>query len=213
MNAIPHALRTFCSLPAWQIIIAYGLFDIGKKLKNIKLRKVDVLCLISIIFSIMFLLNFGYYLKKYYIVYPRDCSSDWQYGHKQAVNFAWENKDKYDKIYFSRDYGEPYIFFLFYTQYPPAKYQQLPKIRAKRYNWVWVDQFDKFYFPDFTDPGDSVLEIYEREKDNGSLLFVGMPGDIPLEWKTGIPIFIIKKINFLNGEVAFEIGEAKNKEK
>jgi len=206
MNAIPHALRTFCGLPAWQIIIACGLFDIGKRLKRVRLGKTSALLPAATIFLIAFLLNFGYYLRRYYLVYPRDYSSDWQYGHKQAVNFAWENKDKYGKIYFSRDYGEPYIFFLFYTQYPPAKYQQLPKVRTKRYDWVWVDQFDKFYFPDFSDPGDSVLEIYEREKDSGSLLFIGMPGDIPLEWKTGMPIFTIKEINFLNGKMAFEIG-------
>jgi len=200
INANPHALRTFCAFPAWQIIIAFGLFGISQKLKNIKLRKVNILYPISIIFFIMFLLNFGYYLRRYYVVYPRNYSSDWQYGYKQTVNFVWQNKDQYDKIFFTRHYGEPYIFFLFYSQYPPSEYQMANKKRAERYNWVWVDQFDKFYFPDFSDPGDSVLDIAEREK--GNLLFVGSPGDIPKEW-------MIEKVYLPNGKVAFEVGRNK----
>jgi len=204
INANPHALRTFCALPAWQIIIAFGLFNIGQKLKNIKWKEINILYPISVIFSLALLLNFAYYWHQYYGAYPKEYASDWQYGYKQAVNFVRQNKDQYDKIFFTRHYGEPYIFFLFYSQYPPAEYQTANKKRAERYNWVWVDQIDKFYFPDFSDPGDSVLDVAEREK--GKLLFVGSPGDIQQEW-------MIEKVYFPNGKVAFEIGSAEGKVK
>jgi len=197
INSNPHGLRTFCSLPAWQIIIALGFFAAYQVL-----RKSSPVCrrLAITVFSLLFLVNFVFYWNQYYVVYPREYANDWQYGYKQAVKFVWENKDQYDKIFFTRDYGEPYIFFLFYSQYPPAEYQTANKERVERYNWVWVDKIENFYFPDFTDLGDSVLDIAEREK--GNLLFVGSPGDIPKEW-------MIEKVYFPNNKTAFEIGSNK----
>jgi 4-amino-4-deoxy-L-arabinose transferase-like glycosyltransferase len=192
MNSIPHALRTFCALPAWQIIIAYGLWDCWQRVKKTKFKTVALG-----LFFFLLSLNFGYYLKQYYLVYPASRAKDWQYGHKEAVSFVWENRDNYDKVFFTRHYGEPYIFFLFNSQYPPAKYQEMAKVRVRRYGWVWVDQFDKFYFPDFSDVGDSVREIAKREE--GKLLFVGKPGDVPDDW-------VIKTIYFPDGNKAFEIG-------
>lgn len=196
MNAIPHALRTFCALPAWQIIIAYGLWDCWQKIKKTKIKTVALLG-----FLLLLSVNFGYYLKQYYFVYPKTCAKDWQYGHKEAVSFVWENRNNFDKVFFTRHYGEPYIFFLFYSQYPPEKYQTIDKVRTKRYGWVWVDKFDKFYFPDFSDPGDSVGEISQREE--GKLLFVGKPGDIPSDW-------VVKTVYLPDGEKVFEIGFADN---
>jgi len=196
MNSIPHALRTFCALPAWQIIIAYGLYDLWSRAKKTKFKNIG---LIGFILLLSF--NFAYYLHQYYLVYPVEKAKDWQYGHKEAVSFVWENKDRFDKVFFTRHYGEPYIFFLFYSQYSPQRYQTIEKVRARRYGWVWVDQFDKFYFPDFSDPGDSVGEIAKREE--GKLLFVGKPGDIPDGW-------LQKTIYFPDGNKVFEIGSFEN---
>ncbi|MDD3532181.1 MAG: glycosyltransferase family 39 protein [Candidatus Shapirobacteria bacterium] len=195
MNSIPHALRTFCALPAWQIIIAYGLWDCWQRVGKTKF-KTTALGLFFLLLS----LNFGYYLKQYYFVYPASRAKDWQYGHKEAVAFAWKNKNDYDKVFFTRHYGEPYIFFLFHSRYSPQEYQTIEKVRARRYGWVWVDKFDKFYFPDFSDPGDSVRAISQREE--GRLLFVGKPGDIPDDWT-------IETIYFPDGNKAFEIGFSK----
>ncbi len=196
MNSIPHALRTFCALPAWQIIIAYGCRDFGIRIKEKKWKKTG-----WAVFLIFLVINFGYYLKQYYLVYPVSKAKDWQYGHKEAVSFAWENKDRFDKVFFTRHYGEPYIFFLFYSRYSPQQYQTIEKIRARRYGWVWVDHFDKFYFPDFSDPGDSVSKIAQREE--GKLLFIGKPGDIPDGW-------LQKIIYFPDGHKVFEIGSFEN---
>jgi len=195
INANPHALRTFCGLPAWQIIIAIGVGEAIILLKKIK--KPLIQYIIAVGMTILFLANFTYYLHQYYLVYPKEYAHDWQYGYKEAISYVWENHDQYDKVFFTRDYGEPYIFFLFYTKYPPQAYQQASKERVERYNWVWVDRIEKFYFPDFSDPGSSVLEIARREK--GRLLFVGSPGDLPQEW-------VEKVVYFPNNQKAFEIG-------
>jgi len=203
--SVPSALRIFCGLPAWQLIIAYGIWNSWQLIKKAKpQRKLDIQQVIFAVFLWAFLLNFGIYLRQYYIVYPRDYSKDWQYGYKKAVELMGNNKDRYDKLFLTRDYGEPYMFFLFYNRYPPQKYQSIPKVVVNRSGWLMVDHFDKYYFPDFTDPGNSILEITKKEK--GKLLFVGIPGDIPQDW-------VVKRINYLNGEVAFEINSAEGKVK
>jgi len=194
INGNPQALRTLCSLPAWQIIIALGLCSLWGKMGKVKVGLRRFFCFL---FIFIFLVNFGFYLRQYYLVYPREFSKDWQYGYKKAVLFMGENKDRYDKLYLTRDYGEPYMFFLFYNKYPPKRYQNMPKVVVDRCGWLMVDHFDKYYFPDFTDDQQSVLEISQREK--GKLLFIGIPGDIPKEW-------VREKIYYLNGEMAFEIG-------
>jgi 4-amino-4-deoxy-L-arabinose transferase-like glycosyltransferase len=199
MNSIPHALRTFCGLPAWQIIIAYGLYDFYLKISKTKYRQV-----LSIFFGFLLAVNFACYLRQYYLVYPVEKASDWQYGHQEAVEFIRDNKDQYNQVYFTRDYGEPYIFLLFYSAYPPQDYQNLEKVRSTRAGWLSVDQFDKFYFPDFSTPGDSVSEIAAREE--GKLLFIGRSGDIPENW-------LIEEISSPNGEVVFEIGSFEKRAK
>jgi len=191
-NAIPHALRTFCGLPAWQILIAVGLWQTWSWLRGKESRRAFLLGIL-----LLFSINFGSYFYNYHWFYPRQCASDWQYGYQQAVNYVWENKDNYDKVFFSRDYGEPYIFFLFHSQYSPSYYQSIEKKRVHRYNWVGVDQFDKFYFPDFSDKGSSVQEI--RQQYQGKLLFVGLDEDIPNQWRKKI-------IRIPNGKIAYEIG-------
>ena len=61
------------------------------------------------------LANFTY-LHQYYLVYPKEYAHDWQYGYKE-VSYVWETTSNMTK-YFTRDYGEPYIFF-FSTQNTP----------------------------------------------------------------------------------------------
>lgn len=44
------------------------------------------------------------------------------YGYKQAVELI--AKFRPDKVYFTDVYGQPYIYYLFYSQYNPASYQK-----------------------------------------------------------------------------------------
>ena len=55
-------------------------------------------------------------------------SAGWQYGYKQLVEFVSPIKGQYAKIVIDTSYQGPYIFFLFYSQYPPLRYQQQAKL-------------------------------------------------------------------------------------
>lgn len=192
-DSIPNALRTAIANPPYQILTALGFYDFYVLLKNRKLK----IALVMIAFSIL-LLEVIRYLNIFYTIYPVKYSRDWQYGYEQAVSFVKQNYDNFDEIVFSRTYGEPHMFTLFYLNWDPAKYQNDPNlIRFESDNWVWVLRFDKFYFPDLGDAGTKFADIV-RQNPGKKILFIGKPDDFP----GSLPrLFSIK---FLDGSGAFD---------
>lgn len=198
-DSIPHALRTLIAAPFYQLVSAYGLL-LSLKWVN-RFRRLKTVSMIALGFIII--VSFIYYLNQYYNIYPTLYSRDWQYGYKQAVDYIDEHKDGYDLIVFTRHYGEPHMFTLFYLNYDPVKYQNDPNlIRFETYDWVRVLRFDKFYFPDLGDKGTKPQDILEENKGK-KLLLIGKVGDFP----SGVRK--LKDINFLDGTPAFEIVDNK----
>ncbi len=193
-DSIPNALRTLIAVPVYQIFTAVGLIEVWQLAKSQKQKTVLLLVVI-----VLFAVNFYIYLTNLYSLYPIRYSKDWQYGNKQVVEYIKENQDKYDLIVFTRSYGEPHIFTLFNLKYDPAKYQNSNNLeRFETFNWVRVLRFDKYYFPDLGDIGTQYNDI-KKANPNKNILFIGKKGDFPPEQK------ILERINFLNGEEAFEI--------
>lgn len=198
-DSIPHALRTLIAAPFYQLVSSYGVLLSLKwvnrfpRLKIISLAASGTIIIVSI-FS---------YLNQYYNIYPKLYSRDWQYGYKQVVNYINEQKDAYDQIVFTRHFGEPHMFTLFFSNYDPQKYQNDPNlVRFETYDWVRVLRFDKFYFPDLGDKGTQPQDILEENKDK-KILLIGKAGDFP----SGVRR--LKVINFLDGTPAFEIVDNK----
>lgn len=80
------------------------------------------LILSTIIIGIYFV-SYIYYLDLYYNHMVSLHPVDFLYGYKQAINYVLKNKDQYSRVYFSNYYQQPYIYYLFYSQYPPKDYQ------------------------------------------------------------------------------------------
>jgi len=193
-DSIPNALRTLNAAPIYQIFTAVGMYYFWKKMKSKKLAK--TLIFLSIVILII---NLGIYMKNLFLIYPVKYSRDWQYGNKQVVSFIKENYDQYDLITYTRHYGEPHMFTLFYLKFDPEKFQTDPTlVRFETYDWVRVLKFDKFYFPDLGDLGTRYQDVI-NENPGKKILFIGKPGDFP----SGAQI--LKDIYFLNGNKAFEI--------
>lgn len=71
----------------------------------------------------------------------------WQSGMKEVADYVWKNYDKFDKFYVTREFGQPYIFLLFYKPYPPKMYQAISKPgKYNEYGFWEQDGFDKFVF-------------------------------------------------------------------
>jgi len=199
-DSIPHALRTLIAAPFYQLVSAWGFL-----LSMQWIRKFSKLVRLSLAAIIVIAIVGGLqnYLFQFYEVYPRKYSRDWQYGYKQVVDYIKNHKDMYDQIIFTRHYGEPHMFTLFYLNYDPAKYQSDPNLeRFETYDWVRVLRFDKFYFPDLGDKGTQYEDIV-RQNPGKKLLFIGKKGDFPQSSPR------LYSINFLNGENAFDVVEVK----
>lgn len=197
-DSIPHALRTLIAVPFYQIISGFGLFEAIKWFKSQRKK----LILFSLAISLIVFVELGRYLYQYYYIYPKAYSRDWQYGYKQVVDYINKNKEEYDEIVFSRHYGEPHMFTLFFLNIDPGKYQKDSKLdRFETFDWVRVLRFDKFYFPDLGDNGTRYGDIVSSNPFK-KILFIGKKDDFPQDIKR------LYSIDFLSGERAFDIVES-----
>lgn len=197
-DSIPHALRTLIANPAFQIIAAVGIYYsfqyMSKKDKKFYWGLVIALCVIAILSVI-------HYLIIYYGDYRYLYSRDWQYGNKEVVEYINDHYQEYDMVVYTRHYGEPHMFMLFYLNYDPEQFYNNSKLeRFETYDWVRVLKFDKFFFPDLGDNGTRYQDIANTNPDK-KILFIGKEGDFPSD------IQRLKVVNFLNGETAFEVVE------
>lgn len=194
-DSIPHALRTLIAAPFYQLICALGfIFSIKWFRRFSKVIKCVFISILILVIGISII----YYLNQYYRVYPFSYSKDWQYGYKQVVDYIQHHESEYDQVVFTRHYGEPHMFTLFFLNYEPAKYQNNPNlVRYETNDWVWVLKFDKYYFPDLGDKGTRYEDLVNKNKDK-KMLFVGKPGDFPDNRK------ILFTVYYLNGQIAFE---------
>jgi energy-coupling factor transporter transmembrane protein EcfT len=115
----PNAERALIMLPIWQILEAFGLIQLFRLINKKILQKI-VLFFMSLIYLFLFLL----YVNLYFLHTNSEYSQYWQYGYEQAVNSVSKYSTGSNKIIFSKEYEQAYIFYLFYTKYDPAKYVQ-----------------------------------------------------------------------------------------
>ena len=147
-----------------------------------------------VVFMVLALLGSTYlFWQSYAGTYRKNYSWSWQYGYKQVMEFIRNNQDNYDRIVFTKKYGEPHIFALFYLQYDPRKYQTNENlIRYKQADWFWVDRFEKYEFI-------NDWEIKKKASGMKNTVLVTTPGNYPINFK------ILETVYFLDGKVAFEI--------
>ncbi len=108
----PNSSRSMIFLPTWHIFEAFGWWYAFSLLKNNPLK---IILLVPLLFLFI---NIVYFLHQYFVHTNTDSQKDWQYGYKEAV----ENIDTEKKVIFSKNFEQPYIFYLFYTKYSPEKY-------------------------------------------------------------------------------------------
>lgn len=185
-KATPHAVRALLYLPTYQIFSAYGLIALFIYLKSSS--KPIITNFLRGLTLLLWIVNFSYYLHMYYIHTPKAYADAWQYGYKEVISEITNIEDQYQKIVFTYQYDQPYIFYLFYRQIDPVWYQSqwgggevLRDARA----------FGKYEFRKIN---------WNIDSQGKNTLFVGTPKEIP-ENVTGL----IKNIYFPDGSVAFRV--------
>ena len=197
----PHVLRAITMIPVSMIISASGFVAVMKWFKK-KYRK-----FLIIVYMLVLAIFTGNYLVEYFGAYRTDYSWSWQYGYEEAVNYAKENYDQYDKIIVTKKYGEPHEFFLFYWPWNPNDYRNDDNlVRFHQTDWYWVDAFDKFYFVnDWEMPEGGTTFVLESKTEvdcsGSNCLLITSPGNYPIGWDK------LDTIKFINDLPAFEIYE------
>ena len=179
----PHALRMVHILPTFQLIAAFGLVSFYNAIKFKKL--------LVVVTAAGLALNLFYFLHMYYIHWPLNYSINWQYGYKQAIEAVKGQIDQSDHIVVTKEYGRPYIYFLLFLNYDPAKFHQTAQVERDKFYFLDVNGFDKFIFAKNLDEVDV----------NGKITYVVSPNNTPKDAK------VIKTIEDLNGKPIFEISQ------
>src|SRR3989304_7465702 len=168
----PHALRIETTLPTFQILTAYGLVYLWQIVSSIQYRvfSMNVVRLLAFGFLLLALFNFSYFLHNYFRHYPKEFSSEWQYGYREVIEFTGANESKFYTVIFTEELGRPYIYVLFYKQYDPNKFRQEAKIEREVLGFVHVRSFGKYKFVK------SVLSNIDKSKNN---LYIDTRGNVP----------------------------------
>jgi hypothetical protein len=184
----PHALRSLMLIPPIIFLCASGI----DQLSTIFRKKVQI---VSVILLFSLFLSLFYFWKNYSGDYIKNYSWSFQYGYQEAIDYTKLYGAGYEKIYFSKKYGEPHEFVLFYLKYDPDKYNHDSNLeRYHKSDWYWVDSFDKFVFL-------NDWEVKEKAECINKCLLVTSPGNYPEG------SMLLKEINFLDGQKAFDIVE------
>lgn len=202
-NEVNAVVRATTMLPLPMLATAVGFVSVSEWVRSkIKLGSTLPLFIIYVVILALFAQS---YLRVYFTEYRRNYSWSWQYGYREAVEYAKENYQKYDKIIVTKKYGEPHEFFIFYWPWDPAKYKSDPNlIRFYQSGWYWVDRFDKFYFVnDWQIPKSGVTFLLESKDEVDcsklSCLLITSPNNYPEGWGK------LYTINYLDGNPAFEV--------
>lgn len=173
----------FIIIPAL-IISSYGIINF--------LNKKSFYIYLSLIFLYLI---FSFYSWDFYLNhYPKRpvVLRSWQAGYKELTEYIKENYNDYDNFYITQKNGQPFIFLLFYLQYPPEKYQQFAKLSSPdKFGFGQVEGFDKFIFS------------MNSNTNTKKTVLIGYPDDFPEGDRSSL-----KKIS-VGGETIFLIKEIK----
>lgn len=187
----PSSNRTFTAIFGYMILVSFGVWIFTKK---ISLRILPIAILLLVYIS-----NFLFFMRAYYLLLPKNYAQWWNYGWKEIVNYVKENESKYDNVIVSHADGMPYVYFLFYESYDPSDFQKnaVKTYIADQFGFEHVEGFNKYIFRNDA----NWTEIKDELLPNS--LYV-----VPADQAMNENDFIYAS-HFPDGKVAFKVFETK----
>lgn len=179
---LPHGIRTLVFLPVFQIFTAFG---VSQALALVHRKRWVV---VFAAYAVFVAANIFYYSHMYFVHTNPEYSKYWQYGYKEAVEYVQNVRGQYQKIVVSTNLEQPHMFFLFFLRYDPVRYLARGGTASGGFAEV-RNKFDIYEFRPIT---------WEKEKRDGTILYIGTPLEIPHP---------IHTIDFLDGTEAIRIGD------
>lgn len=155
----------------------------------------------TLLVALPYLLITVYCFDLYYKHSQAVFATEFNFGYKQAMQVLKENPAS--KVIFTDVFGQPYIYYLFYTKYDPKTYQEKSHFTSGGLDVGKVGQVGNVEFHQF---GNDELN---REKDT---LFIGSEGNINNQYDiTGDNIELFKQIETPDKKIVFRIIKTKSK--
>ncbi|MCD6225622.1 phospholipid carrier-dependent glycosyltransferase [bacterium] len=181
---IASAVRSLSMTIPLSVFIGYGI----SKIKQRGLRVAVLVCL---------LIDFLYWGDLYSVHMVKRRPKEWLYGYKETVNFIQKRVGEKEKIVFTDFYGQPYIYYLFYTRYPPRQYQLQAKLEESKFGDVGrVIRLDKIIFR---------VPSWAEVRSCRNCLAIFSHDDVLRQGLDRLPSFekMFKPLGKINGQVMF----------
>lgn len=173
-----HTQRVQTFLPLISIISAYGLvITLGSIPKRYAAVAVSIMGVI-VIWSVLGRVD--HYLYHMF----RQNLGGLKYGYQEIVAYTEQEKNKYDKIIFTKVHSEPQAFVAFYSKMDPNTFQTYSQ------NWKYFEK--EFRFLDMINYSLDKYEFrnidWEKDKKKQNTLIIGSDQEIPDEVKGSLEI-------------------------
>ncbi|MEK7543320.1 MAG: glycosyltransferase family 39 protein [Patescibacteria group bacterium] len=186
-TGLPHAIRTLVFLPTFQVFTAFGVLQALRWHEDNK--RSFFIRLFTYSFILLFVINIMYFLHMYFSHMNREVSEYWQYGYKQAVDYAQKEGAGYTKVVVSTKLEQPHMFFLYFLKYDPAKYLSEGGTSSGGFAEI-KNKFDRYEFRPIH---------WDSETKDGKTLFIGTPKEMSAA--------NLLTINYLDGKEAIRIAD------
>lgn len=153
--------------------------------------------------SLLIIVNLSIFLDRYFIHMPKEYSQGWLYGYKETMQSMEKIKfsKDYNKVVVTDYYGQPYIYYLFYSKYPPEKYQEQAVLDQSGVDVGTVRGVDNIEFRHVYWPVDRGAK---------NTLFIATTEELPDKDLLPFPDYnILKDTYFLDGTHAFRMVETR----
>ncbi len=176
--------RAFVMIIPILLLAAYGGYHFITSFKKTQFKwGVGFILLAGYVFFTVYSWDFyfNHYPKKKIVMYA------WQAGYKELNEYIKKNYDSTNQFYITKELGQPYIYTLFYLQFPPEKYQKQAQLSPlDEYGFGQVEQFDKFTF------------TFKQPTEEKNVIYVGYPHDFE---SAGITEDKVEKITFNDEDI------------
>jgi 4-amino-4-deoxy-L-arabinose transferase-like glycosyltransferase len=178
------------------VLQGFGCYFLVKKLITLLHVKKMIVIVLSLF---VVTLNFCLFLDAYFVHLPKENATGWLYGYKQVIEQLPQDLSKYQNVVFTDKYGQPYIYYLFYSKYPPEKFQKQAVLEQKTVDVGTVRRIDNIEFRQVNWPSDRGAE---------NTLFIGGAMEIPdKDIVTEEKSTKLGTIDFPDGKTAFNVVE------
>lgn len=144
------------------------------------------------VLGLLVIWNFSRYEHMYWVHMAKEYPFSSQYGVRELADYISQNQSKYQQIYVTDKYDQPYILFLFYMKYPPQMFHGNHTLTARdNYGFSTVRDFSKYHF--------EMLNFGLVLSQHRNVLIAAAPDEVPGGAN------VIKKIYGENGYEYFDI--------